>query len=339
MSKDPKDEKALLEEYARALAVVGEAPASTRSDRLRTLGLTTMAFLDLSRDASAAMDRALDAKNDEAIKAFAGTFEAERARLRAGGTAEASGNDTTDPGPPPDFGAWPEVAPAAPGRAPLAPVPFAPPVAANPAEERRRPAAPPMLNRAAPEAAAPMPASIAPVPPAPAAPAAAPIAPPLGRGTLRMVVNPGGSVQARVLSAAVAAVAPMAARGGDTVFDPTQLPMLPAVPPRAPPSAIMPPISAPSAAVLPAPRDTAASGPRPGMAPRLNLMEYAALRGEILVSSDADRAEVYALFGLTEADDAEEAAAWNARFTRDRALFARYMQLFNYLRALRGGKP
>ena len=67
-------------------------------------------------------------------------------------------------------------------------------------------------------------------------------------------------------------------------------------------------------------------------------MEYAALRADVLVSSEESRAEVYALFGFTEADDAAESAAWNARFTADRELFQRYMQLFSYLRALRGGK-
>lgn len=344
MSKETKDEKALLEEYARALAAVGEAPASMRSDRLRDLGLTTIGFLDLSRDAGAAMDRALETKNNKAFEAFAETFEAERARLRAKEAGPGTDGDEADAGPPPDLGALPDAPPAM-GVKPFAPVPFAPIVAAPNAEARARPAPPPLVNGEGPAAAAAIapaaPASpalartlVAPsaIRPVPATSPAPPMPPPLGRGTLRMVVNPGGSTQARVLSAAVA---PAAARGGDTVFNPTRLPMLPFAAPATPPAAPMPPMSAPRSAAQPASAARGAST----KAPRLTLMEYAALRADILVSSEASRAEVYALFGFTEADDTAEAAAWNARFTADRELFARYMQIFNYLRALRGGKP
>lgn len=365
MSKEPKDEKALLDEYARALAVVGEAPPSMRSNRLRDIGLTTIGFLDLSREASAAMDRAMGDPDSEAVAGFAATFEAERAKLRAKEAGETTDAETTDPGPPPDFSEpAPALPNAKPGLQPLGPVPFAPAVGAASAEERGRVAPPPMLNRDLgrtlaldPAAAARARAAIAPVPAAPAAP---PVPVPLGRGTLRMVVNPTGSVQARVLSAAVAPIsapiaapvsAPVAARGGDTVYDPNQLPMLPAVAPPTPdgpwrptpvsPSAVIPPMSAPRSAAAPSASvasrgaPAAASAPR---APRLTLMEYAALRADVLVSSEESRAEVYALFGFTEADDAAESAAWNARFTADRELFQRYMQLFSYLRALRGGK-
>jgi hypothetical protein len=89
------------------------------------------------------------------------------------------------------------------------------------------------------------------------------------------------------------------------------------------------------------PRDTIRVDPDDGMPPaehfrepRLALMQYAALRAEVLACGDKSRQAVYARFGLEAVDDAAESAAWNARFSSDRAIFAQYMQLFNYFRSL-----
>jgi hypothetical protein len=66
----------------------------------------------------------------------------------------------------------------------------------------------------------------------------------------------------------------------------------------------------------------------------MSLMQYAALRADVISSTDAERPAVYARYGLTAQTDLEEAARWNERFNQDRALFAQYMQLFKYLRSL-----
>jgi len=53
----------------------------------------------------------------------------------------------------------------------------------------------------------------------------------------------------------------------------------------------------------------------------LSLMQYAALRADVLASPDPLRPAVFARYGLTAETDLEEAARWNARFHENRALF------------------
>jgi hypothetical protein len=401
--KASSDERTLLGEYARALAAVGEAPPSKRSEALRKLDLNTMGFLDLSRDANSVMDKAIDNSDDSAIVEFAEAFKATRERLRAEHAGTPADELATVPSPPP---AEPPPRPAAdPPRFAVAEGPQAPafvaearPLAAPP------PVAPPPVER--------------PKPPEPAQPATAQPAPAqrpqkLGRGTVRMTYNPATAAQ----PPAPPPVVPPVARPGAApapppiapppiavpVPPPVVAPIAPAaaapapppvVPPMAPPAAalapppVVPPMAPPGAAPAPPPRVSpqpppavpvrspssdrfdAQSAPipqsepspparsafrggdtimRPGLSPmdpdglpapvhfqepRLALMQYAALRAEILGSPEGMRGAVYARYNLTEPDDAAESAAWNARFSADRALFAQYMQVFSYFRAL-----
>ena len=64
------------------------------------------------------------------------------------------------------------------------------------------------------------------------------------------------------------------------------------------------------------------------------LMQYAALRADVIVMPELQRAAVFQRYGLTEEKDACVAAAWNEEFNADRALFQQYLQLFNYFRGL-----
>jgi hypothetical protein len=394
--KASSDERTLLGEYARALAAVGEAPPSKRSEALRALDLNTMGFLDLSRDANSVMDKAIDNSDDSAIVEFAEAFKATRERLRAEHAGTPADELATVPSPPP---AEPPPRPAAdPPRFAVAEGPQAPAFVA----EARPLAAPPPV---APPPAAPPPVE-RPKPPEPAQPP--PAQPPpaqrpqkLGRGTVRMTYDPSLRAQAPAPPPVVPAIAPAAAAPLPPPVVPAIAPAAaaplppPVVPPMAPPAAarVPPPVVAPiapqGAAPLPPPRVPpqpppavpvrspsserfdALSAPlppqsepsppapsafrggdtimRPGLSPmdpdglpapvhfqepRLALMQYAALRAEILGSPEGMRGAVYARYNLTEPDDAAESAAWNARFSADRALFAQYMQVFSYFRAL-----
>lgn len=294
--KASEDERALLGEYARALASVGEAAPSKRSEALRGLDLNTMGFLDLSRDANAAMDRALDNHDDSAIVAFAEAFEATRERLRAEHGGKPGDQLATEPSPPP------VPAPSSRPKDPPAPLPMPTPPVFIP-EARPRPAPPPIERPKPPGSHRELPFS----------------------GTLRMVQSPQLAAQLHPPASPPPRFAPLpkprlpvtppsspgskgmgSARGGDTVMRPALAPMDPDG--------------------LPAPVHF--------QQPRLALMQYAALRAEILSSPEALRGAVYARYHLTEPDDAAEAAAWNARFSADRALFAQYMQVFSYFRGL-----
>ena len=64
------------------------------------------------------------------------------------------------------------------------------------------------------------------------------------------------------------------------------------------------------------------------------LMQYAALRADVINSAEHARASVFARYGLTEEEDLRVATAWNERFGADRSLFQQYLQLFNYFRGL-----
>lgn len=62
------------------------------------------------------------------------------------------------------------------------------------------------------------------------------------------------------------------------------------------------------------------------------LMQYAALRADVIIAPDGQRPAVFERYGLTEDRDARVAAAWNAEFNADRLLFQQYLQLFNRFR-------
>ena len=64
------------------------------------------------------------------------------------------------------------------------------------------------------------------------------------------------------------------------------------------------------------------------------LMQYAALRADVIASPEHARPAVFSRYGLTEEEDVRVATAWNERFSADRSLFQQYLQLFNYLRGL-----
>ena len=335
--KASQDERALLGEYARALAAVGEAGPSKRSEALHDLDLNTMGFLDLSRDANAAMDRALDNHDDSAIVAFAEAFEATRERLRAEHGGKPADQLATEPSPPP---VPPPTRPKANAELPMPALPVFVP------EARPRPAPPPIERPKMQEQQQQQQQQF-------------------GRGTVRMVhatplmPQPPSARLAAPLPPPLAPRSPPSAR-----VSPQPPPVLPPAPPSGraqPPSSgarvqqapsVRPPapgpFTPPSTPSLNAVRggDTIARPPLAPMdpdglpasvhfqQPRLALMQYAALRAEILSSPETMRGAVYARYQLTEPDDAAESAAWNARFSADRALFAQYMQVFSYFRGL-----
>lgn len=73
---------------------------------------------------------------------------------------------------------------------------------------------------------------------------------------------------------------------------------------------------------------------REAVARGFTLMQYAALRADVINSAEHARAAVFARYGLTEEEDLRVATAWNERFDADRSLFQQYLQLFNYFRGL-----
>ena len=89
-----------------------------------------------------------------------------------------------------------------------------------------------------------------------------------------------------------------------------------------------PPTGAPKAAApTPEPRPAAAPAP----APRLTLEQFASLSAEIAVNPRG-AAQIRARYGFDEASHAAEAEQHNRRFTADKALYDRYIELFQSYR-------
>jgi hypothetical protein len=71
--------------------------------------------------------------------------------------------------------------------------------------------------------------------------------------------------------------------------------------------------------------------PTTGHAPRLTLEQFASLTAEIAVTPH-NAAQIRARYGFDEAGHAAEAEAHNRRFTADKALYTRYLELFQRFR-------
>lgn len=287
---------ALLEKYARALAIVSVLPPEERGDALSTLSLTQQSFAILAESGQSHIKSAIESDDLETLAAFRKLFDGEQRRLRGdrGETVSFSASfeplvDVPDRVPERAAG-WDayrdasEVKLVGPAPSPLArsqPVPLSPPKSrpspfgeTPPASPRRTPCPPVPIRRP----------PLAPPPPRRDRPATHPMRPAPRAGAL-----------ARVRAAAHEAE-PDASPTLEEELRPTE--------------------------------------PGPAFQPTLTLVEYASLRADILLASEAERPQVYARYGIDPKRDAAEAAAYSQRFNADRALFAEYMRHFTYLRGL-----
>jgi hypothetical protein len=85
-----------------------------------------------------------------------------------------------------------------------------------------------------------------------------------------------------------------------------------------------------SGAGLPFQPPSPTKGPGPA-GPRLTLEQFASLTAEIAVTPH-NAAQIRARYGFDEAGHAVEAEAHNRRFTADKALYGRYLELFQRFR-------
>jgi hypothetical protein len=73
--------------------------------------------------------------------------------------------------------------------------------------------------------------------------------------------------------------------------------------------------------------------------PRLSVQQYASLRAECVATPPERLREVRARFGLDEAMDEAETAAWGRKFAQDTALFQTYKRLFQAFRSTASVAP
>lgn len=164
------------------------------------------------------------------------------------------------------------------------------------------------------------PAAVAPAPPRVVKPAAAPSPPVDGSSTVYGAISPFAAQGPALPFQGVAAPAPAPAQAA-TPRSSVGLPFQR--------SAGAPTPAAPVAPAAPAGGPSGPSGP--GAAPRLTLEQFASLTAEIAVNPRG-AAQIRARYGFDEAAHRAEAEAHNRRFTADKALYARYMELFQAYR-------